>query len=668
MPDILSTDRKETVYEQICHLGYKFFGSIAKEPKNPEIREAIEFTGLKVTPRETEAGAIFASILAGFLLFLLTLLSFLGFLPVPWYLMGLLSLGLAMGVYAYMGEYPKLYANLYRIQAIGSMPELINNLVISLKLVPNLENAVSFASKTTRGHMGLVLKRLAWETLARSYNSAEQALTQLAERWKRWNDDFARALYLIRTSLEEKTEKRRIEVLDKAVDTILRGTSEKMDQFASSLYMPTMALYFIGVIIPLIMVVLLPVLAFTGTNVGAKHMFIIYDVVLPVAMFAGTSWVLNHRPVTLPPPDIGEHPELPPEGKLRINLGKPLTISGKLLGMVVATPLIFFGLIRLKNLLGEEASKALETQTLSAETTGLSTQQAEPLFQSLDLTILILVGLALGLFIYMFTTNWGRFKVREKIIETEREFIDSLTQLGNRLSDGKPIEDAITHVSRVMGGSGVSKIFSDAARLITVGRMSIRQAFFDEKEGALRYVYSDTIRNVLHKIVEGVEKGSETASITVFRTIDQLRRVQTIEREMRKRLDEVVTPMRVIIIFVGPLIAGVVVVLQRVINSYTSKFGFTPGAELPTTTPGMPINIQELGKLQAEFAAKTIEPGVLIIIVGIYLLLMVLILSRYMAGITHGDDKVAMRVEMGKNAVISITIFILAMVGLDMFF
>jgi len=126
--------------------------------------------------------------------------------------------------------------------------------------------------------------------------------------------------------------------------------------------------------------------------------------------------------------------------------------------------------------------------------------------------------------------------------------------------------------------------------------------------------------------------------------------------------------MRVIIIFVGPLIAGVVVVLQRVINSYTSKFGFTPGAELPTTTPGMPINIQELGKLQAEFAAKTIEPGVLIIIVGIYLLLMVLILSRYMAGITHGDDKVAMRVEMGKNAVISITIFILAMVGLDMFF
>lgn len=45
------------------------------------------------------------------------------------------------------------------------------------------------------------------------------------------------------------------------------------------------------------------------------------------------------------------------------------------------------------------------------------------------------------------------------------------------------------------------------------------------------------------------------------------------------------------------------------------------------------------------------------IIVGIYLVLMVLILSRYMSGINNGEDKVAEQMEMGTNVIISVIIY-----------
>lgn len=336
---------------------------------------------------------------------------------------------------------------------------------------------------------------------------------------------------------------------------------------------------------------------------------------------------------------------------------KSYSVNGIILAFIAALPFIALGLFRLVEVLNtplappktESAVPGMEVQA----------QAASPL-PGLDLTLLILFGTALGLFIYFVGTNWQRKKVRDDVLQAEREFIDGLTQLGNRLSDGKPMEDAIVHVAKVMGDTKISKVFNDAARAVMIGRASLRSAFFDQKEGALRYVYSDTIKNVLHKVIEGNEKGAQTASITIFKTVEQLQKVQAIERSMKKKLDEVVTPMRLIIVGVGPAVAGVVVVLQKLINSYLIKSsGFTaPGSVSGVGGTGLPGSVSvPIDTSKLDFASKSIPSELLLIIVGIYLVLMVLILSRYMSGINHGEDKVAQQLEMGTNVIISVVIY-----------
>jgi hypothetical protein len=656
MNESILADREDTTYERLAQFSGKLFGSMVKEPETPDTKEAIDFTGLRVTPVEVESFAIFSAIAIGALFAFLTVLSFMGIIPVPWYFMILLTIGGSMGAYAYYTEYAKSYANVYRIKAVGSMPELISNLSISLKLVPNLENAAAFASRTTRGHMGVLLKRLIWGTYSRTYSSAEVAIVSLADGWKKWNDDFSRALYLLRTSLEERSETRRLQVLDKAVDTILKGTSEKIDDFASSLYMPTMTLYFLGVILPLLMIAVLPVLAFQGgLSLGSSQLALIYIFLIPTTIFLATNWILNRRPVTIPPPDIKEHPEIPPEGVIWMNIGGKITaLNGIILALIVSVPFLALGFYGLAKFLGKQDSLAVQETTVGSVAIGQPTSFLGKLDQYL--MVFILIGFALGIFVYFVGINWQRKKVREEVLQTEREFIDSLTQLGNRLSDGDPFEAAIVHVSKVMGDSKISKIYSDAAKAIMVGRASVNSAFFDDKRGALIHVYSDTIRNVIYKVVEGIQKGSQTASITVFRTVEQLQKVQDIERNMKKKLEEVVTPMRLIIVGVGPLVAGVVVVLQNMISGYLIKSqGFSDTGSSNTGAVDNPFGAAD--SVTQEFATKSIPSEMLLMIVGIYLVLMVIILSRYMSGINNGEDKVASRIEIGVNLIASITLY-----------
>ena len=635
-------------YEKACKLG-RFIPWAGKGEINEEFYEYISFTGLDVKPEEARAFAVGSTIITAVLLTFLTVFVFLS--KGPWipFLIALLVVPLV--VLSYLGNYPKIYADVYRVKVLGAMPEVISNMAMSLKLVPNLERAVEFAAINTRGQLGREFRKMTWDTYMRVYKSSDDALAKFADKWKRWNEDFARSIYLLKGSLLEKNESKRLQDIDRSVDVMLDGTVLKIEKFARSLNMPTLSLYFMGMILPLIMIAVLPTLSYVGTNIGARTLFIAYNLVLPLIIFVWSRSILSKRPVTTIPPEIpDEHPDVTPAGRLRLgNMIIPALPVALAIGLLISLP----GIFRLYSLLTGPGLTAPGT------------------FLGLDPTILIIWGISVGISIYLIGTTIERDRIRTKIMETEREFIDALIQLESRLSEGRPIEDAFSRVGRVMKGSLVGEIFANSARGVKLARKTLHSSLFDKDEGALKHVYSGTIYNVMEMVVGASRKSNEAAGVAVGRITEHLTKIRKVDDEIENRLDEIVSSMRSTVLVFGPFVGGVVVSLQKMMNSQLLKAQTT--TTFSTSLEGSPISLGEVsnagffGALGSKITVEPISMGILQLIIGLYLLEMVVIFSLYMSELYVGDDSVHKRMEIGKNLLLATLLFTLAIVITQMF-
>src|SRR3989338_430918 len=105
------------------------------------------------------------------------------------------------------------------------------------------------------------------------------------------------SFHLIESSLYEPTESRRLDLLDKALNVILEGTYEKMLDFAQTLKNPITMLHMLGVILPILGLVIFPLVgSFLGGLVKWYHIALLYNLILPVLVFAYGYSMLIKRP------------------------------------------------------------------------------------------------------------------------------------------------------------------------------------------------------------------------------------------------------------------------------------------------------------------------------------------------------------------------------------
>src|SRR3989338_7389409 len=217
--------------------------------------------------------------------------------------------------------HPQMEARKEQTLALGYMPEIVNYMISSMRLVPNMEKAVEFTATHGRGKIAEDMKKLIWDVQIGKYLSIEEGLDVLAYNWGKYNDDFKQALMIIRSSLLEGDGAKREALLEKASEDVLEGSKEKMDHFARGLSQPTVYLYYFGVLLPLMLAIVLPI---GGTLAGGDFplarpevLALIYIVGLPLGLFILGSAILGSRPPTYIPPEIDENfPGLPPKGSM----------------------------------------------------------------------------------------------------------------------------------------------------------------------------------------------------------------------------------------------------------------------------------------------------------------------------------------------------------------
>lgn len=589
--------------------------------------EAVQFSGLNVT-KESILALAYLVFLSSFLFLLcidviIVLLYIVHSIPFDMFTMILMLLATMVVPFIlmqFMVSYPKTMVTYAKIHSLGDIPEVLSYLVMSLKLTPNLEQSLLFAAKESSNSLVWDLRKLLWDMQIRVYHGVNDALTQFATRWGRYCEAFKRSLHLIRSSVDEPDEAQRMMTLNKALDVGLEGTRDMMRTFAEKLHQPTMIIYSLGIMIPLSIIAMLPAAALIGLHITIFQVFFLYDLLLPLVLFIYMRHVLLHRPATFSPPRIQQsHPQTKEINK------KNIALLSVIIGFIISFPgLVFI----LSSLFPNLAAQAVLLPIFS-------------LNEIIPLSLFLLWGISIGFFIYIRSVFTPYHKIRKKIKQMEQEFSDALYIIGKRLHEGKSPEESLSYTAETMKGSEIATLFLDTRFVLSARQATIETSLFHPEYGSLRTVYSNRIHAVMRLFVEGIKKSQQSASLSIIRLADHLKELQQVEKHIRETLATLTATLRSTASLFAPLIAGVTLAITQLISKIVETMVNTGTLSNPTMDETI------MPGITSAFALENIEPTWFILVIGIYIIELVILLTRFTNGIEDGDDHVSFMYDLG---------------------
>ncbi len=532
-------------------------------------------------------------------------------------------------------SYPKTYARYMKIHSLGDIPEILSYLVMYLKLVPNLENSVKFAATESNTSLARDLRKMLWDMEIRVYHGIDDAITSFATQWGRWSEYFKRSLHLIRSSIQERDEASRTVTLNRALDVALEGTKDTMNKFANKLHQPAMVIYSIGIMIPLAIVAMLPAAGLVGLKITIFQVFLLYDVLLPTFIFWYTRKILLSRPATFNPANIpADHPNV-----VKINKKRRLMIS-LISGILVALPGFIFLLMPF---IFPDGSSNVFLSFIIDEG-GLNSY--------LPITLFIIWGVVVTISMYTLSVYRPYKLIRDEIKQMESEFSDALYILGKRISEEKSPEESFMYTAKTMEGSQIATIFSKTGYNLTALHSNLRDSMFNSEYGSLKDVHSDRIKAIMRLFVEGIQKSQKAVSISIIRIADHLKELQAVEKKINDTLFMLTSTLRSTVAVFAPLIGGITLSITKLISNILDDL-----SGKISTFSGLSTSSYSMPGITNTFSIENIRTEYFVLVIGIYILELVFLLTRFTNGIDEGDDKALYMYSLGKVLPVSIIVF-----------
>lgn len=651
-----------TFYEKGCNLAESVL-KIKPDPKKLEqMQEDIKTAHLQVTPTGVISFSLLGPIafmLAGILLTILAPILFGGDISMFFIIFFLIAGSIMIFP---LQKVPNFLANTWRLEASNQMVLCIFYVATYMRHTSNLERAIEFASNHLTGPLAMDLKKVIWDLETGEFSSVKDSLENYLKGWRKYNMEFIEAFHLLESSLYESSETRRIALLDKALDVILSETYEKMLHYAQNLKNPITTLHMLGIILPILGLVILPLIVSFLGGVSWYHIAILYNVTIPIIVYVMGKVILSKRPTGYGDSDISQdRPELKKYRNFIINLfGQEIAISplylsiaiGIILLFIGATPLIMhsigfpdtigIGRPDITSGCGKEFC-LLDYREVTNKITG-SSGVIGPFGLGaalISLCLPLMIACSFGLY-YRFKSK-NVIKIRKETKKLEKEFAAGLFQLGNRLGDGIPAEIAFSKVAAVMEGTTTGRFFRQVNSNITEMGMSVESAIFDKKRGALIYFPSKMIASSMKVLTESVKKGPRVAAQAVMNVARYIQEIHRVDERLKDLLSDIISSMKSQIALMTPAIAGIVIGITSMISNILGKLG--PLLQSQSTDLG-----GELGSASVpEIFGLGIPPYYFQAVVGIYVVQIIFILTILSNNIENGEDKLNEKFLLGKN-------------------
>jgi hypothetical protein len=613
------------------------------EGTRKELESAIAFVGMRITSKDVMA-LVFLTVIAFAAASVFLVAA--GIIP----LMGILFMSMAgVGLGYYFLKYPINQLKAYRIEASSQVVLAILYMVVSMRVTPNLEQALRFSAANVSGPLAWDMRKLLWDIEMGGYHSASQAITDYIAKWKSENEEFSEALRLIRDSRTHTPEKAEI-ILDEALDVILNGTKTRMKHYAQELTLPVSVIHMMGIVLPILGSIMAPMAAvFLADIARPEYFFIGYDVILPIFIIWFINSILKKRPTTFSQVDTSAHPELPPPGSFMMKFGnKKVSLPAMPFSLIIAVAFILPALV-----------------FFSANPGLLLSAKGQHDIFSMTMSMMIIMGIAFGISSYFILSNFQRIRIQDDVLKTESEFELALFQLGNRISGGTPAELALEKSIEDVKDLSIAGLFSITLRNIRNLGMTFREALLNEKWGAIRFYPSNLIRNIMYMVVDIAKKGVKYAAEGMLTVSKYLRNIRETQEYIRELLQESVSSMKFQAYMLTPMITGLIVSMAQVIIKVLSILGerlnsLSVGSNLPMNISG--------GILTGSGTTETVSPEMFQIIIGIYLIEIIIILAIFMTKISQGENKVYQWYSAGKMLLVAVTMYFLIALGASTMF
>jgi hypothetical protein len=601
--------RKMTFYEGMCA---SFEGLMPLNPPNAaKIQEAINFAHMNLTPRGSFALCIFFAILfpafflsVGFLLNILT----------PAYIILIATFTLA--IFWYLYSLPLTLATSFRIRASSEMVLAIVYMTIAMKVVPNIEYAIKFTATNLRGPLARDLKKIIWDVYTGKQTSMLDALDPFMEKWKRESEEFTKAIFLIKSSFFESSE-RRNKVLNEAVSVVLNGTKERMKHYAQDLKAPITVLNALGILLPVIGLVFFPIMSiFLPDLIQPAFLVIGYNIMLPIVIYWMMKTYLEKRPATFHQPDISRHPQFMKE---------------KLFNLIFILSIIIPSII-----------VALSYWQITLIKDPVS-------FPLLAYSLAITWAISGGIIIYTIFTTRNKLKLREDIIQIESELGEVLFQLGQQVTRGLPIENALKESLPRIRELKISKMIEKIMYNMETFGMTFTASVFDKNAGAINYYPSNLIEAVMKAVTEISKGGMVVLSDAMLSISTYLKNMHEVEEELKSLLEDVSSNMSMQALLLAPMSAAIVVALTAMVIQLVQILKIAVDKIQSQLTSYGPLGSMGNGFLGSILQVNKIIPiQNFQLIVGFYLVEVVVMISIFTSIINYGEDKLLRKYNLGK--------------------
>lgn len=645
----IEAKKKQSIYEKACNFSEKIIKVRASPETEKKFEGAINFCYLNISP----SGPLSLVTLL-FLIFspIFILLAIFHVLSVASVIVCFIFLT-ASSYYLY--NYPFLKVRIIRSKASTELVLTVLYMGIALREVPNLETAVMFASQNLSGVISHDLKRVIWKIYTQQYLTIQQALEEFTKKWRRENEEFDEAIKLLIASVQQPPD-RGLKMIDESIDLILSRTEERMNHYAQSLRMPVLAIYTMGVILPVITLIIFPIfMIFLQEFVNITFLIVFYNIILPITLF----WFINEN-LKLKPPTTSQ-----PEFKGKIT---DVNIFGKSFPVFFILPLFLIPSILAGNSLIDYNQNyqlcnkwQLGNFTIEAMPKGFDLTEDDCKNLMVDVlspalySSAIVLTIAFSIGISGFLVTHDKIKISNRVRTLEREFSVALFQLGHQITSGHAIETALEKSKANLKNMEMASFFGRILNNIKILGATLEKAIFSREYGAIHEYPSELIRSIMRIIVEAARKSLYAASTSMLTISSYLKKMHTVDEKIKEMLSETVTSMKFLALFLSPLVAGVTVAMALIVLNIITILSFQLAAitgEGGFEVPGAASFLLGLWK-----GGVALSPDIFHLVLGIYLIESSILLGMFINGLENGENIVSGLNLIGTLMIVSVSIY-----------
>ena len=393
---------------------------------------------------------------------------------------------------------------LARTRAVGLAPELLSFVVLKLTLAPSLEQAVDFATDQVDGRLSRSLAAHRWGS-----PSGVRAIERFGAEWEAHDPSLRRAITLLTVAVDAPPDRREA-TLDDALTAALDGARDRVVEFSNAIRGPAMGIYAFGVMLPLALVGLLPVLAASGGGVSPLALAVLYDLLIPLGLTVSAVWLWARRPAVS---DAGfddailRHARPVKAPAVGLGAGLAAGVAVRLIGPTWMTPITGCG-------------------------------------------VAVGAGLATGLH--------PALTAQARLDRLEQRLPDAVTIIGQKLGEGEPIEVAVSAVAERFDGPLGDLFERGTARQRSTGE-PIHRVFLGT-DGLLAALPSQRTEAALSLTATAATYGPPGGR-TLLSVGEYLGNLQDVERAARRELSQTTNTLKQTAVVFAPAIAGVTVAL-----------------------------------------------------------------------------------------------------------